>query len=150
MWLPTLKITISDEIFLARCDIMYEFCLMPKYIHASLNTWETVEGGEEITLTDNTTIQPIGVAQRGVIKLLGRTISTDYHVIECVGTGQITIGRSLVKLLGAIIDVGKGTMSFTSSRGCWQTFPTSKGKKIGKRNKLRAPRTRDAHSLGNT
>jgi hypothetical protein len=36
-------------------------------------------------------------------------ISTDYLVIECVGKGQITLRRSLLKLLGATIDVGKGT-----------------------------------------
>ena len=59
---------------------------MPKYIHASLNTWGTVEGGEEVTLTDNTIIQPIGVAEGVYTTLLGRTVSTDYHVIECAGT----------------------------------------------------------------
>jgi hypothetical protein len=43
-------------------------------------------------------------------------VSTDYLVIECVGNGQITLGRSLLKLMGAVIDVGKGTMKFTSPR----------------------------------
>jgi hypothetical protein len=41
-------------------------------------------------------------------------VSTDYLVIECVGKGQITLGRSLLKLLAAIIDVGKGTIRFIS------------------------------------
>ena len=43
-----------------------------------------------------------------------KVVSTDYLVIECVGKGQITLGRSLPKHLGAIIDVGKGIMHFTS------------------------------------
>ena len=34
-------------------------------------------------------------------------VSTDYLLIECAGKGQITPGRSLLKLLGAKIDVGK-------------------------------------------
>jgi hypothetical protein len=59
---------------------------MPKYIHASLNTWGTIEEGEEVTLTNNTIIQPIGVAEGVFTTLLGRTVSTDYHVIECAGT----------------------------------------------------------------
>ena len=47
-------------------------------------------------------------------KILGKTISIDYLVIECAGKGQITLGRSLLELLGAIIDVGKGTMHLSS------------------------------------
>jgi hypothetical protein len=31
-WFPTVKITINDETFHARCDIMSEFCLMPKVV----------------------------------------------------------------------------------------------------------------------
>jgi hypothetical protein len=38
-------------------------------------------------------------------KILGKMVSTDYLVIECVGNGQITLGRSLLKLMGAVIDV---------------------------------------------
>jgi hypothetical protein len=49
-------------------------------------------------------------------KILGRLVSTDYLVIECVGKRQITLGRSLLKLMGAIIDVEKGNMKFTSLR----------------------------------
>ena len=77
MWLPTLKINIGAQIFLSRCDIMSEFCFMPKYIHASLKTWGIVEGGETITLTDNTTIQPIRGAEGLFTTLLGRTVSTN-------------------------------------------------------------------------
>ena len=43
-WLPTVKIEINTETFQARCDIMSEFCLMPKDIYKSLNTWGLTEG----------------------------------------------------------------------------------------------------------
>ena len=70
---------------------------------------------------------------------LGRTISTDYLVIECAGTGQITLGRSLLKLMGATIDVGKGTLNFTSSPGCVHILPKPNDKPKGKRSKRKGP-----------
>jgi hypothetical protein len=91
-WHPTVKITIGGEIFYARCDIMSEFCLMPKDVYESLNLWKLSEGGEEISLTNNATIFPVGIAEGVFTKILGRMISTDYLVTECVGKGQITLG----------------------------------------------------------
>jgi hypothetical protein len=75
-------------------------------------------------------------------------VSTDYLVIECVGKGQITLGRSLLKLLGAIIDVGKGTMNFTSPPCNCHVFPNGKGK--GKKFRRKASGVVDASSLENT
>ena len=109
-WLPTVKIEINTETFQAQCDIMSEFCLMPKDIYESLNLWGLTEGGKEISLANNDTLLPIGIAKGVFTKILGKMISTDYLVIEYAGKGQITLGRSLLELLGAIIDVGKGTM----------------------------------------
>jgi hypothetical protein len=52
-WYPMVKITISGETFHDRCDIMSEFCLMPKDVYESLSLWKLSEGGEEISLTNN-------------------------------------------------------------------------------------------------
>jgi hypothetical protein len=62
-------------------------------------------------------------------------VSTDYLVIECVGKGRITLERSLLQLLGTVIDVGKGTIKFTSPPCNCHEFPKSKskGKNKGKR-----------------
>jgi hypothetical protein len=98
-------VTISDETYHASCDIMSEFCLMPKDVYESLSLWKLCEGGEEISLTYNATIFPVGIVKGVYTKVLGRMVSTDYLVIECVEKGQITLGRSLLKLRGAIIDV---------------------------------------------
>jgi hypothetical protein len=84
---------------------------MPRDVYESLSLWKLSEGGEEISLTSNTTIFPVGIAEGVFTKVLGKIVSTDYLVIECVGKGQITLGRSLLKLLGATIDVGKGTIN---------------------------------------
>jgi hypothetical protein len=92
-WFPTVKVTINGETFHARCDIMSEFCLMPKDVYESLGT---SEGGEEISLTNYSTIFPVGVAEGVFTKILGRMVSTDYLVIECVGKRRITLGRSLL------------------------------------------------------
>jgi hypothetical protein len=91
-WFPMVKVTINGETFHARCDIMSKFFLMPKDIYESLNLWGLSEGGEEISLTNNSIILPIGIAEGVFTKILGRMVSADYLVIECVGNGQITLG----------------------------------------------------------
>jgi hypothetical protein len=146
-WFPTGKVTINGETFHAHCDIMSEFFVMPKDIYESLNLWELSKGGEGISLANNSIILPIGVAEGVFTKILGRMVSTNYLIIECVGNKQITLGRSLLKLMGAIIDVGKGTMKFTSPAGNHHDFP--KGKSIGKRGRRKASGV-DASSLENT
>jgi hypothetical protein len=82
-WYPIVKITISGETFHAHCDIMSEFCLMPKDVYESLSLWKLSEGVEEISLTNNATIFPVGIAEGVYTKVLGKMVSTDYLVIEC-------------------------------------------------------------------
>jgi hypothetical protein len=65
-------------------------------------------------------------------------ISTDYLVIECVGKGKITLGRSLLKLLGAVIDMGKGNIRFISPPCNSHVFPRVKSKGKKERCKARA------------
>src|SRR3954468_11083409 len=62
-YLSTIKVTIDEQIFDARCDIMSEFCFMPKEIYESLNLWGLSEVGEEVSLTNNSVILPIGIAE---------------------------------------------------------------------------------------
>jgi hypothetical protein len=144
-WFPTVKITISGETFYAHCDIMSEFCLMPKDVYESLSLWKLSEGGEEISHTNNATIFPIGIAEAVYMKVLGRMVSTDYLVIECVEKGQITLGRSLLKLLGAVIDVGKGNIRFISPPCNSHIFPRVKSK--GKKERCKASVDPNASSL---
>jgi hypothetical protein len=139
------KITINGKTFHARCDIMSEFCLMPKDVYESLCLWKLSEGGEEISLTNNATIFPVGIAEGYYTKVLGRMVSTDYLVIECVGKGQITLGRSLLKLLGAVIDVEKGNIRFISPPCNSHVFPRINSK--GKKGRRKAPVDPSASSL---
>jgi hypothetical protein len=118
---------------------------MPKNVYESLSLWKLSEGGEEISLTNNATIFPVGIAEGVYTKVLGIMVSTDYLVIECVGKGQIMLGRSLLKLLGAIIDVGKGTIRFISPPCNNHVFPKVKSK--GKRGSCKAPVDPNASSL---
>jgi hypothetical protein len=37
---------------------------MPKDVYESLNLWKLSEGGEGISLTNNATIFPVGIAKR--------------------------------------------------------------------------------------
>jgi hypothetical protein len=72
-------------------------------------------------------------------------VFTDYLVIECVGKGQITLGRSLLKLLGVVIDVGKGFIRFISPPCNSHVFPRVKSK--GKKGRRKAPVDGNASSL---
>jgi hypothetical protein len=146
-WFPMVKITINGETFHARCDIVSEFCLMPKDVYESLNLWKLSEGGEEISLTNNATIFPVGIAEGVFTKILGNLVSTDYLVIECVGKGQIMLRRSLLKLMGATIDVGKGTIRFISPPCNSHVFPRVKSK--GKKGRCKASNDLNA-SFDNT
>jgi hypothetical protein len=118
---------------------------MPKDVYESLNLWGLSEEGEEVSLTNNSTIFPIGIAEGVFTKILGRMVSTDYLVMECVGKGRITLGRSLLQLLVAVIDVGKGTIKFTSPSCNRHELP--KGKIKGKRGRCKASGDIDASSL---
>jgi hypothetical protein len=118
---------------------------MPKDVYESLSLWKLSEGGEEISLTNNATIFPIGIAEGVFAKVLGRMISTDYLVIECVGKGQIRLGRSLLKLLGAVIDVGKGNIRIISPPCNSHIFPRVKSK--GKKGRRTAPADPSISSL---
>jgi hypothetical protein len=100
-----------------------------------MNLWKLSEGGEEISLNNNSTLFPIRIAEGVFTKILGKIVSTNYLVIECIGNGQITLGRSLLKLMGAVIDVGKGTMRFTSPSGNQHVFPRGKSKGNSERRK---------------
>jgi hypothetical protein len=144
-WYHTVKITVNGETFHACCDIMSEFCLMPKDVYESLRLWKLSDGGEEISLTNNATIFPIGVAEGIYTKVLGRMVSTDYLIIECVGKGQITLGRSLLKLMDAVIDVGKGNIRFISPPCNSHVFPRVKSK--GKKGRRKAPADPSTSSL---
>jgi hypothetical protein len=147
-WFPMVKITISGETYHAHCDTISEFCLMPKNVYESLSLWKLSEGGEEISLTNNATIFPIGIAEGVHTKVLEKMVSTDYLVIECVGKGKITLGRSLLKLLGAIINVRKGTIRFISPPCNSHVFPRVKCK--GKKGRSKASIDPNASSLDNT
>jgi hypothetical protein len=87
----------------------------------------------------------MGIAEGVFTKVLGRMISTDYLVIECVGKGQITLGRSLLKLLGAVIDVGKGNIRFISPPCNSHVFSRVKSK--GKKGRRKAPADTSTSSL---
>ena len=123
---------------------------MPKNIYESLNLWELSEGGEGISLTNNAVILPIGIAEGVHTKICVRTISIDYLVIECVGKGQITLGRSLLKLLGAKIDVENGIMTFNSPPSASHSFPKKKAKGKKGRHMTAANYGVDASSFENT
>ena len=90
-----------------------------------------------------------GTTQGAVTKILGVFAPTDYHVIECVGEGSITLGRGLLKQLGAVIDIGQGTLRLKPPY-CLHSFPHSPRVKAKKRNKRSKANTICFSGLDNT
>jgi hypothetical protein len=76
-----------------------------------------------------------------------REVPSELEVMlkDFIGKGQITLGRSLLKLLGTIIDVGKGTIRFISPPCNNHVFPKVKSK--GMRGRRKAPVDPNASSL---
>jgi hypothetical protein len=118
---------------------------MPKDVYESLSLWKLSEGGGGISLTNNATIFPVGIAEGVYTKVLGRMVSTGYLVIECVGKGQITLERFLLKLLGAVIDMEKGNIRFIPPPCNSHVFPRVKRK--GKKGRSKAPIDGNASSI---
>ena len=88
-------------------------------------------------------------SQGVVTKILGVFTPTDYHVIECVGEGSITLGRGLLKQLGAVIDMGQGTLRLKPPY-CLHRFPHAPRVKAKKRNKRSKANTMGFSGLDNT
>lgn len=126
---------------------MTEFSLMPKSIYVSLKLWDLSKCGIHITLADNSIKTSLGVAEGIFTKIMGATVSIDYHVIECVGEGHITLGRSLLKLFRAFIDMNKGTLRLYTPLKSRHIFPQLESKKKSKRAKAKSV---DFSTLDNT
>ena len=148
-WVPSLKISIDGTIFYAHCDIKSEFCLMPKRIYDSLNLYELSKSETFVTLADNSIKLSFGTTQGVVTKIKGVFTPTDYHVIECVGNGSITLGRGLLRQLGAVIDMGEATLKFKPPY-CLHHFPNAPKAKAKKKNKRSKGNTIGTSGLNNT
>ena len=107
---------------------------MPKRIYDSLNLYELAKSKTFVTLADNSIKLCFGTTQGVVTKILGVFAPIDYHVIECVGEGSITLGRGLLKQLGAVIDIGQGTLRLKPPY-CLHRFPHAPRVKAKKKNK---------------
>lgn len=104
-WIPSIKIEINDIKFRAICDIATQFSLMPESIYDSLNLWELSNSTIHVMFADNSINIPLGLAYGVKTKLFGSFIPIDFHVIKCEAEGHITLGRSFLKLVGAVIDI---------------------------------------------
>ena len=62
-------------------------------------------------------------------KFCGNLFSIDYYVVECIGEGIITLGRSFLKPAGAIINMHERVVTFRST-GWHHIFPKGHGKNI--------------------
>ena len=111
---------------------------MPKSIYDSLDLWGLSKCGIPLILADNSIKNPLGIAVAIYTRFSRKVIPIDYYVIECEGEGQIIVGRTFLRLVGAVIHMREGIVRFNSIIKSSHTFPTntskgnkSKGKQFG-------------------
>ena len=92
-WSPFVIIEINGKHFSAICD-MTEFSIMPKSNYDSLKLWGLSESTSYLKLADNSNKSPFGKVEDVHTNFCGNLLPIDYYVIECIGEGQITLGRS--------------------------------------------------------
>ena len=114
-----------------------------------MNLYELSKSETFVTLADNSIKLCFGTTQRVVTKILGVFTPSDYHVIGCVGEGSITLGRGLLKQLGAVIDMGQDTLRFKPPY-CLHRFPHAPRVKAKKKSKRSKANTFGFSGLDNT
>ena len=127
-WYPFVKIEINGKRFNAICD-MTEFSIMPKTIYKSLGLWGLSKSASYLKLADNSSKIPLGKIEDVQTNFCGNLFPIDYYVVECIGEGQITLGRSFLKSAGAIINMHEGVVTFRSTGG-HHIFPKGHGNNI--------------------
>ena len=126
-WYPFVKIEINGKRFNAICD-MTEFSIMPETIYKSLGLWGLSESASYLKLADNSSRVPLEKIEDVQTKFCRNSFPIDYYVVECIGEGQITLGRSFLKSVGAIINMHEGVVTLSSTRGR-HIFPKGNGNK---------------------
>ena len=111
---------------------MTEFSIMPETIYKSLGLWGLSESASYLKLADKSSRIPLEKIEDIETKFCGNSFSIDYYVVECIVEGQITLGRSFLKSVGAIINMHEGVVTFSSTRRR-HIFPKGHGKNIKER-----------------
>src|SRR3954469_13284205 len=106
-WEAFIRIVISNQNFLAFCDIGSMVSIMPRFIYDSLNlaNMEKFPSFHENSNGDISEIQ--GRAKDFQVMFLKRSVAIDFSIMKA-NQGNIVLGRDFLRAMKGFIDIGKG------------------------------------------
>ena len=120
-WEPLVRISISNQDFLAYCDIGSMVSTMPKIVHDSLKfNMDRLPSYHEHTNGDISEIQ--GRIKDVPVKFLKGIAMVDFFIME-PNQGNIVLGRDFLRAVKGFIDIGKGQIRLRGKAKGVYPFP---------------------------
>src|SRR4051812_39385490 len=114
-WEPFVRISISNQDFLAYCDIGSMVSTMPKVVYDSLKllNMDNLSSYHEHANGDIFEIQ--GKVKDVQVTFLKRSATVDFFIME-PNQGNIVLGRDFLRAVKGFIDIGKGHIRLRGRR----------------------------------
>jgi hypothetical protein len=129
---PHLSCEINGVQCKALCDIGAQVSVLSSKIYDKLQdqNLDLAPTSTKLIMGDGITIRPLGIACNMNVKISGKCIPTDFFVIDSYHSNHnhIILGRPFLKLVNAVLDVGKGklTMNLNGKKYTYNFLRVSK------------------------
>ena len=121
-WEPFVRIVISNQNFLALCDIGSTISILPSFIYDSLYlaSMEKFPSFHEHSNGDISEIQ--GRLKDVQVMFLKRSVEIDFAIMK-TNIGNIVLGRDFLRAMKGFIDIGKGQICLRGKEKGAYLFP---------------------------
>jgi hypothetical protein len=121
-WEPFVRIVISNQNFLAFCDIGSTVSIMPSFIYDSLYlaSMDKFPSFHEHSNGDISEIQ--GRLKDVQVMFLKRSVEIDFSIMKA-NQGNIVLGRDFLRAMKGFIDIGKGQIRLRGKAKGTYLFP---------------------------
>jgi hypothetical protein len=129
---PHLSCEINRVQCKALCDIGAQVSALSSKIYDKVqdHNLDLAPTSMKLIIGDGRTIRPLGIACNMNIKISGKFIPTDFFIIDAYHSNHdhIILGRPFLKLVDAVLDVGKGkvTMNLNGKKYTYNFLRVSK------------------------
>src|SRR4051812_32005682 len=127
-WNPFARISISNQDFLAFCDIGSMVSTMPKIVYDSLKlNMDNLSSYHEHTNGDNSEIH--GKVKKVKLTFLKRVAKGNFFIME-PNQSNIVLGRDFLRAMKGFIDIDKGHICLHGKAKGKYLFPRKKKKEL--------------------
>jgi hypothetical protein len=129
---PHLSCEINVVQCKALCDIGAQVSVLSSKIYNKVqdHNLDLASTSMKLIMGDGRTIRPLGIACNMNVKISGKSIPTDFFVIDAYHSNHdhIILGRPFLKLVDAVLDAGKGevTMNLNGKKYTYNFLRVSK------------------------